>query len=177
MEQFLKSVERRAYRLAQIATGSRDDALDVLQDAMCEFVRAYAGKPRDQWRPLFYRVVQNKIHDWHRRSRVRNFFTGLLPGRRQDQDREEESDPMQHFPDPAAPDAFVAVQTGEALARLEAALRELPVRQQQTFLLRAWEGLSVADTAAAMGCSQGTVKTHYSRALETLQKNLKDTWP
>ncbi len=176
MEQFLKSVERRAFRMAQIATGSRDDALDVLQDAMLEFVRAYAHKPMDQWKPLFYRIVQNKIRDWRRRSKVRNIFVTFLPGRRQGQDQED-ADPLQTLRDPEAPDPYRAAKTSEAIRRLEAVLRDLPPRQQQVFLLRAWEGLSVDETATAMGCSQGSVKTHYSRAITTLQESLRGTWP
>ena len=109
MEQFLKSVERRAFRMAQIATGSRDDALDVLQDAMLEFVRAYAHKPMDQWKPLFYRIVQNKIRDWRRRSKVRNIFVTFLPGRRQGQDQED-ADPLQTLRDPEAPDPYTRRQ-------------------------------------------------------------------
>ena len=77
MEQFLKSVERRAFRMAQIATGTRDDALDVLQDAMLEFVRAYAHKPMDEWKPLFYRIVQNKIRDWRRAFQSQEYLRGL----------------------------------------------------------------------------------------------------
>jgi RNA polymerase sigma-70 factor (ECF subfamily) len=176
MEQFLKSVERRAFRMAQIATGNKEDALDLLQDAMLEFVRAYAHKPREQWKPLFYRIVQNEIRDWYRRRKIRQIFVSLLPGRRQDQEREE-VDPIQLLSDPEAPDPFTETKASEAVKRLETILRELPLRQQQVFLLRAWEGLSVGETAAAMGCTQGTVKTHYFRALNTLQENLKDNWP
>jgi RNA polymerase sigma-70 factor, ECF subfamily len=176
MEQFLKSVERRAFRMAEIATGSRDDALDVLQDAMLEFVRAYAHKPEEQWKPLFYRIVQNKIRDWGRRSKVRRIFMTFLPSRRPGQDQED-ADPLQTIRDPEAPDPYRGVKTGEALRRLEAVLRDLPPRQQQVFLLRVWEGLSVNETAIAMGCSQGSVKTHYSRAMNTLQEGLKDDWP
>lgn len=176
MEQFLKSVERRAFRMAEIATGSRDDALDVLQDAMLEFVRAYAHKPEEQWKPLFYRIVQNKIRDWGRRSKVRRILMTLLPSRRPDQDQED-VDPLQTIRDPEAPDPYRGAQTGEALRRLEAVLKELPPRQQQVFLLRVWEGLSVNETATAMGCSQGSVKTHYSWAMNTLQEGLKDNWP
>jgi RNA polymerase sigma-70 factor, ECF subfamily len=176
MEQFLKSVERRAFRMAEIATGSRDDALDVLQDAMLEFVRAYAHKPEEQWKPLFYRIVQNKLRDWGRRAKVRRIFVNLLPSRRHGQDRED-ADPLQTIRDAETPDPYQGAKTGEAIKRLETVLRELPPRQQQVFLLRAWEGLSVNETATAMGCSQGSVKTHYSRALNTLQEGLKDDWP
>ncbi len=176
MEQFLKSVERRAFRMAEIATGSRDDALDMLQDAMFEFVRAYGQKPAEQWKPLFYRIVQNKIRDWSRRSKVRKIFTTFLPGRRHRQDQEDE-DPLQTIMDQETPDPYRGAKTGEAIRRLEGVLRDLPPRQQQVFLLRVWEGLSVNDTATAMGCSQGSVKTHYFRAMNTLQENLKDTWP
>ncbi|MGP8050611.1 MAG: RNA polymerase sigma factor [Desulfobaccales bacterium] len=176
MEQFLKSVERRAFRMAEIATGSRDDAHDVLQDAMLEFVRAYGHKPVEEWKPLFYRIVQNKIRDWGRRAKVRKIFVTLLPSRRHDQDREAE-DPIQTVRDQETPDPYHGAKTGEAMRRLETVLRDLPPRQQQVFLLRVWEGLSVNETATAMGCSQGSVKTHYSRALNTLQENLEDTWP
>ncbi len=176
MEQFLKSVERRAFRMAQFATGCRDDALDMLQDAMLEFVRAYAHKPMDQWKPLFYRIVQNKIRDCHRRAKIRNVFVTLLPGGPRGQDRED-IDPIQLISDPAAPDPYTGAKTGEAIRRLESVLRDLPPRQQQVFLLRAWEGLSVNETAIAMGCSQGSVKTHYSRAINTLQESLEGTWP
>jgi len=176
MEQFLKSVERRAFRMAEIATRSRDDALDLLQDAMLEFVRAYGHKPVEQWKPLFYRIVQNKIRDWGRRSKVRKIFVTLLPSRRHGEDRED-ADPLQTIRDPKTPDPYRGAKTGEAIRRLEAVLRDLPPRQQQVFLLRVWEGLSVNETATAMGCSQGSVKTHYSRAMNTLQEGLKDTWP
>ncbi len=176
MEQFLKSVERRAFRMAEIATGSRDDALDMLQDAMLEFVRAYGQKPPDQWKPLFYRIVQNKIRDWGRRSKVRKIFMTFLPSRRHGQDLEDE-DPWQTIIDPKTPDPYRGAKAGEAIRRLEAVLRDLPPRQQQVFLLRVWEGLSVNVTATAMACSQGSVKTHYFRAMNTLQENLKDTWP
>lgn len=176
MESFLKSVERRAFRMAHIATRNPDDALDILQDAMLGFVRAYSDKPREQWKPLFYRTVQNKIRDWHRRSKVRSVFSAFVPGMGRDREGPE-PERMQTLPDRDASDPQAEAKKADAMRRLEDSLGGLPPRQQQAFLLRAWEGLSVRDTAVAMGCSEGSVKTHYSRAVHALRDQLEDTWP
>lgn len=176
MEAFLKSVEKRAFRLAQIATGNRDDALDILQEAMFKFAQAYADKPPDQWKPLFYRVLQNKIRDWRRYTKIRKFFTGVLPSSRMNPENSD-NDPWQLVQDQNTPGPFTEMKKRQALTRLEAALRRLPAKQQQVFLLRAWEDLSVEETATAMACTSGTVKTHYSRAVNTLREKLEGVWP
>ncbi len=176
MEEFLKSVERRAFRMAEIATGRTDDALDLVQDAMLRMVQKYAAKPPDQWKPLFYRILQNRIRDWYRRSTVRSRWRVRLTGRR-DPGLENQEDPLALIPDPDEKNPARQALMGEARRALELALQGLPHRQQQAFLMRAWEGLSVAETAMAMKCSQGSVKTHYSRAVHTLRKQLEGHWP
>ena len=168
---FLATVERRALRIAEIATRNRDDALDVVQDAMLQLARSYARRPAPEWPPLFYRILENKIRDWQRRRAVKS---RLFLWRAADTD--DERDPIALYPDPA-PSAGERLQRGEALQRLEQALRELPTRQREAFELRLWEGLSVEDTARAMGCSGGSVKTHLSRALTALRAELEGVWP
>jgi RNA polymerase sigma-70 factor (ECF subfamily) len=176
MEQFLASVERRAFRMAQIATGNSDEALDIVQDAMLKLVAKYQKKPSKQWKPLFYRILQNRIRDWYRRTRVKNRWrTWLNP--KSSLDENNPQDPLENLA--ASDDSNPAHLTmiGDASKALEAALQKLSLRQQQAFLLRAWEGLSVAETAVAMQCSDGSVKTHYSRAIQTLRDMLEDHWP
>jgi len=168
---FLAATERRAFRIAQIATGSREDALDIVQDSMLKLAERYSAKPEQQWKPLFYRILQSKIRDWQRRNRVRMRFRGWL-GRSDSENPLE--DPIQTVPDPHGRDPEQESGQDRALVRLEAALRQLPARQQQTFLLRAWEGMNVAQTAQAMGISAGSVKTHYHRAVRTLREVLGD---
>jgi len=172
LDRFLSGVERRALRMAELATGNRDEALDIVQDAMLVLVRRYGQHGESEWGPLFHRILQTRILDWYRRGRVRHKWLAWLGS----PDSEDE-DPLAALPDPHArrPEEVLGNQrAGEAL---EAALRTLPLRQQQAFLLRNWEGLDVADTAAAMGCSEGSVKTHYSRAVHTLRELLEDHWP
>jgi len=169
IERFLRDVERRALRMAELATGQREEALDLVQDAMFGFVRNYAARPPGEWRPLFWRVLDSRIHDWHRRRRVRVRWLGWL-GRA---DAGDEDDPIAGAPDATEPGPLVRLAGGEAAAALESALRALPLRQRQAFLLRMWEGLDVAATAAAMRCSAGSVKTHLSRALANLRKQLE----
>lgn len=162
-------------RMAQIATGNIDEALDILQDAMLGFVARYADKPVEECQPLFYRVLQSRITDWHRRNAVRSRWRVWF-GRSDDQGDERE-DMLANIADPGAltSDAILVHQAeGEAI---QAALRRLPLRQQQAFLLRAWEGLDTARTAFAMGCSEGSVKTHYSRAIHTLREILEEYRP
>ena len=168
MERFLASVERRAFRMAQIATNSTDDALDIVQEAMFSLVKRYGAKPEEEWKPLFYRILVNSIRDWYRRTRVQTI------GKANDA---EALDPIESFPDPAVHNPEDQVIIGDAVAALDSALRILPPRQQQAFLLRAWEDLSVRETAAVMRCSAGSVKTHYARAVRTLRKLLEDHWP
>jgi len=172
IDQFLASIERRAFRMADIATNNPDDALELVQDAMLAFVRSYANKPAEQWKPLFYRVLQNRIIDWHRRSKVRNRWMVWLK-----REPESDMDPIQSMPDPVRGDADIQVGRDDATEAMVNALKKLPDRQQQAFILRAWEGMNVAATATAMGCSSGSVKTHYSRALTRLRKELEDFWP
>ncbi len=176
MEQFLKSIERRALRMAQVATGNTEDALDIVQDSMLRLVRRYSDKPSDEWRLLFFRILQNSIRDWGRRRSVRSRWMVWLTGFR-DKEPEEQQDPIAALADPSGrTPAEQAVVTG-AIAELDTALCKLPLRQQQAFLLRAWEGMSVAETALTMECSEGTVKTLYSRAVHTLRDMLKEHWP
>ena len=172
LEQFLAGVERRAYRLAELATSNRDDALDIVQDAMVMLARRYSHREESEWTPLFHRILQSKIKDWYRRTRVRQKLRVWLKG-----ETEDTADVLDTFTDECAIDPQRSVQTEHTLAVLERALKTLPLRQQQVFLLRAWEGLDVAQTAQAMGCSQGSIKTHYARALQKLRSQLGEHWP
>lgn len=169
LDRFLRDVERRALRIAELGCGSRDVALDIVQDAMFGFVRSYATKPAADWAPLFHRVLDSRITDWQRRQRVRGrWFTRLGFGGADD----DEADLLAAVPDPAEPGPGGRASDDEATRALDAALRALPARQRQAFLLRLWEGLDVAATARAMRCSEGSVKTHLSRALATLRQRL-----
>ncbi|MEW6594827.1 MAG: RNA polymerase sigma factor [Thermodesulfobacteriota bacterium] len=176
MERFLAAVEKQAYQMAVIAMGNADGALDLVQDAMLGLVRQYASRPETEWRPLFFRILQSRIRDWHRRERVRRRWRGWLEQWRSGE-AEEEADPFHEVPAAETCNPARQVEGGAALAALVAELKKLPLRQQQTFLLRAWQGLSVEETAVAMGCTAGSVKTHYSRAVHALRQQLEGHWP
>jgi len=173
LDQFLSSVEKRAFRIARIAVRHDDDALDIVQDAMLQLARRYAQRPAEEWRPLFYRILQNRIRDCQRRRKVRAKVLSWLPGWKTDED--EAVDPYDGVAD-AAPLPQDLMATDQAMAALEKALSALPGRQQEAFMLRNFEGLDVAQTASAMGCSEGSVKTHYSRAVHTLREHLNAAW-
>lgn len=164
-ERFLADVERRAYRIARIAVRQDDDALDIVQDSMLQLARRYGQRPSQEWRPLFYRILQNRIRDFHRRSQVRAKVFGWF-SRAVEQEQE---DPVESVADSAAL-PLEQLTTDESMRLLERELRRLPARQQEAFMLRNFEGLDVAGTAIAMGCSEGSVKTHYSRAIHTLRE-------
>jgi RNA polymerase sigma-70 factor (ECF subfamily) len=172
LDAFLAGVEKRAFRIAQIATRDRDEALDIVQDAMLKLTRSYAQRAPAEWPPLFYRILDNTIRDWQRHQSVRR----RLLFWRDDARDGEESDPVQLLPDPEA-HGDALLQRHEALGVLEAALRGLPARQRQAFELRLWHGLSVEESARAMGCSAGSVKTHLFRALQALRARLQGVWP
>jgi len=169
LDQFLASVEKRAFKIAQLGLRNDDDALDAVQDAMMKLVQSYASRNEAEWRPLFYRILTNRIHDLQRRRSVRGRIMAWLPAR--DSEDDEGSDPVEQAPShEPLPDR--RLELDEAIGVLEAAVAALPARQQQAFLLRNLEGLDVAQTATAMGCSEGSVKTHYFRALESLRARL-----
>jgi RNA polymerase sigma-70 factor, ECF subfamily len=171
MERFLSSVEKRALRITQIATSNSDDAFDIVQDAMFKLVEKYAGKNEDEWPPLFHRILQSRIRDWYRRNTVRNRFRSWL-----NSDPEVEEDPFQSVVDEAGRSPESELQTSRSIDVLEQALQSLPLRQRQAFMLRAWEGFDVKETAKAMACAEGSVKTHYSRAIHSLRETLGEHW-
>ncbi|MGI9343942.1 MAG: RNA polymerase sigma factor [Gammaproteobacteria bacterium] len=173
MDRFLADVERRAFRIADIAVRNSDDALDIVQDSMIRFVRSYAKKPADEWPPLFFRVLRNRIIDHQRSQTVRNRVFGWFS---KSPDTDEPNDPGAMAPDPAMRSPEQQSGLDDAMGALEQAVGELPERQRQAFLLRAMEGLDVAATASVMGCSDGSVKQHYHRALRSLRATLGDHW-
>jgi RNA polymerase sigma-70 factor (ECF subfamily) len=175
LDQFLASVDRKAFKIARLALRHDDDALDAVQDAMIALVKTYSQRPADEWKPLFYRILDNKILDMQRRRTVRGRIMAFLPLGRQDDDDGDVFDPVAHAAD-ASPLPQTRLELGEAMVALEQALQDLPDRQRQAFLLRSLEGFDVAQTAAAMGCSEGSVKTHYFRALQVLRAKLGEFW-
>ncbi len=173
MNIFLASVERRAFCMARISAENREDALDIVQDTMFRLVRSYGHKPEKEWHPIFFRILQNRIRDYHRRSRMRRRLQVWVPFLGYNENGQIK-DPMDAVQDADALDPMEQAAVRQSVNALEAALRTLSVRQQQVFLLRAWEGMSVKETAFAMKCSEGAVKTHYSRAVHRLRRILED---
>jgi|KBSMisStaDraftv2_1062788.scaffolds.fasta_scaffold262286_3 RNA polymerase sigma-70 factor (ECF subfamily) len=173
LDRFLAGVERRAFRMAQIATRDADDAMDLVQEAMLKLVQHYASRDEAEWGPLFHRILQSKIRDWYRRASVRNRLRVWF-GHKED---DEESNALEQVPDTSSVNADEQLSQKRAAQALEIALRDLPLRQQQAFLLRVWEEYDVAETARIMGCSEGSVKTHLFRAVHALRDRLGEHWP
>lgn len=165
-------MQSRGFRIAQIATGNPEDALDLVQDTMFKLVEKYADREENEWKPLFYRILQSRINDWYRRNKVRNRYRSWLT-----KNEDDNEDPIQTAPDHHGQKPESEAETSESMEKLQQALSALPLRQQQAFLLRAWEGLNVKQTAAAMSCAEGSVKTHYSRAVHSLREQLGEHWP
>jgi RNA polymerase sigma-70 factor, ECF subfamily len=170
MQHFLAEIEGRAFRIAQIATGNRDDALDIVQDAMMKLVQKYSEHAKDEWKSLFYSILQTRILDWHRRQSVRNRFRSWLHW---DNEDDETEDRLEQLPANLSSAPDIKLQDAEFTAHLNLALAALPLRQQQVFLMRIWEGMDIAETATVMQCSESSVKTHYARALEKLRAQLE----
>ncbi|QWT18457.1 RNA polymerase sigma factor [Bacillus sp. NP157] len=169
MDAFLAGIERRAWRMAEIHLGNREDALDAVQDAMMRLVRHYGDKPAQEWTPLFWGILRRRIVDLQRRRKVRSIVVGWIGGGRDDDGDELPAwEPADDAPDPSG-----RLQDAQAFGDIVAAVRRLPRRQREAFTLRMMEGLDVAETAAAMGCSDGSVKTHLSRAMHSLREQLE----
>ena len=174
---FLAGVERRAFKQAVFAVRETEAALDVVQDAMMRLSERYGDRAPEELAPLFQRILQNAIRDWFRRQKVRSLwvtlFSSLAPGRGE----EDDQDPLENLQ--AAGDANREELPGERLERaqvieiIEKEISKLPARQREAFVMRYWEELDVAETAKAMGCSEGSVKTHCSRATRALAAALR----
>ena len=177
LSDFLAAVERRAYKQALFAARDEQVALDAVQDAMMKMSEKYGARPSTELPMLFQRILQNTIRDHFRRLKVRTLWTTQVSSLSNAEDGDEH-DPLETLqvksdsnPQEAPSDRLQQTQT---LELIEKALQQLPTRQRQAFLLRYWEEMNVAEAAAVMGCSEGSVKTHCSRATHALALLLKD---
>lgn len=174
LEQFLIKSEKRAFVMARIATKDDEVALDIVQDAMLKLVTKYGNKTADDWVPLFYRILQSRINDWHRRQSVRNKWRSWLGKDADRQEDDSQQSALENHSDERDSQPDDEVHKLEFSETLEKAISELPLRQQQAFMFRAWEEYSTKETSSIMKCSEGSVKTHYSRALKALKQNLNE---
>jgi RNA polymerase sigma-70 factor (ECF subfamily) len=175
---FLQSVERRAFKRTVYAVRDDDAALDIVQDAMIRLAESYADRPAAELPLLFQRILTNATMDWFRRERVRSAVVRPLSEFEGDPEGEGDFDLLEslHLIDDTlgTESASDAAYRTQLLGLIETALGELPARQREAFLLRYCEEFDVAETAAVMGCSEGSVKTHCSRAVQALAKALHD---
>ena len=176
MSDFLASVERRAFKQSVFAVQEEESALDIVQDAMLKLAENYSARPASELPLLFQRILQNAIRDHFRRSKVRSTWTTLLSNLGMGGD-DDDADPLETFEVddsanvPSSPAA--QLEQSQVMAAIEDAVKALPDRQREAFMLRYWEELDVSETAKVMGCSEGSVKTHCSRATHALAKVLK----
>jgi RNA polymerase sigma-70 factor (ECF subfamily) len=176
MSDFLAAVERRAFKQAVFAVHEEEAALDIVQDAMLKLAENYSARPAAELPLLFQRILQNAIRDHFRRTKVRSTWTTLLHSMGLGGE-DEEGDPLEalEVEDSSSIPTSPAdrLEQSQVMEAIEAAVKTLPDRQREAFLLRYWEELDVSETAKIMGCSEGSVKTHCSRATHALAKILK----
>jgi len=161
LDGFLRDSEQKAYLMAMALTKNHHDALELVQDSMLKLVQKYHRRDPEEWGPLFYRILQNAIRDWFRKQKFRQVLTGLMPW---------QADAAEFAR--LAPSAEDQLQLEDELLRVIRALQQLPLRQQQTFLMRAWQEFSTRETAFALSISENSVKTHYARATQQLRRIL-----
>jgi len=178
LSDFLKSVEKRAFKRTVYHVRDEDAALDIVQDSMMKLAEHYGDKPLGELPMLFQRILTNSTLDWFRRQKTRNaVFSNLSDFESPDGDGDGDFDLLQAFAGAAdsqrVESAEDATRRAQILHQIELQIQELPARQREAFLMRYWEEMDVAETASAMGCSEGSVKTHCSRAIHTLAKALR----
>ena len=176
LSDFLKSVEKRAFKRTAFAVRDDDSALDIVQDAMIRLAEKYADRPAAELPLLFQRILSNATMDWFRRQKVRNAVVHNFSDF-EGADDEGDFDILEMLDGAATglgtESASEAVSRDQILQIIEHEVSDLPARQREAFLLRYWEELDVAETASVMGCSEGSGKTHCSRAVHALAKALK----
>ena len=171
---FLESVERRAFKQTTYAVRDDHAALDIVQDAMMKLAEKYSDKPAAEFPMLFQRILQNTMRDFWRRQKVRNLWTTLLSSFGGNNEGDEDRDPLETIDvEDDSDEPAAQLERSQTIALIERALEKLPARQREAFVLRYWEEMDVAETAEVMGCSQGSVKTHCSRAVHALAAELK----
>jgi RNA polymerase sigma-70 factor (ECF subfamily) len=177
LSDFLENVERRAFKQAAYAVRKDESALDIVQDAMIKLAEKYGDKPAAELPMLFQRILQNTILDYFRREKVRNTWISLFSGLGRRGDDDGEFDILSSYEAEAGSAASESsadqVERQQTLRLIEAEVQKLPARQREAFLMRYWQDMDVAETAEAMGCSEGSVKTHCSRATHTLAEALR----
>jgi RNA polymerase sigma-70 factor, ECF subfamily len=170
-------VERRAYKQALFAVRDEQFALDIVQDAMMKLSEKYAQRPPTELPMLFQRILQNTIRDFYRRQKVRSLWTMPISSLLGGADSDGDHDPLETLDIPQDSKSMQPppeqLERAQVLELIEKALQNLPLRQREAFLLRYWEEMDVAEAAKAMGCSEGSVKTHCSRATHALAAALK----
>ena len=177
LSDFLKSVEKRAFKRTAYTVRNEEAALDIVQDSMIRLAEKYADRPPAELPLVFQRILSNATMDWFRRQKVRNaLFVNLSEFEGADDDGGD-FDLLElldtsggHSRTENAADSVGRMQI---LQLIDTQIQQLPARQREAFLLRYWEELDVAETASVMGCSEGSVKTHCSRAVHALAKALR----
>ncbi len=176
LSDFLKSVEKRAFKRSVYHVRNDEAALDIVQDSMMKLVEHYSHKPPDELPMLFQRILSNTTLDWFRRQKTRNALFSNMGDFESDSD-DGDFDLLETFDGSGDSEqvesAETSTQRAQILHEIEEEIQQLPARQREAFLMRYWEELDVAETAAAMGCSEGSVKTHCSRAVQALNKALR----
>jgi len=177
LNDFLENVERRAFKQAVYAVRKDESALDIVQDAMIKLAEKYGDKPANELPMLFQRILQTTILDYFRREKVRNTWVSLFSGfSRNDGNDDDDFDILSSYEaedGSAAESSADQVERAQTLRLIEEEVQKLPTRQREAFLMRYWQDMDVAETAEAMGCSEGSVKTHCSRATHALAAALK----
>ncbi len=176
LSDFLKSVERRAFKRVAYAVRDEDAALDIVQDSMIRLAEKYVDRPAAELPLVFQRILSNATMDWFRRQKVRNAVVrnfSEYESSNEDGDFDLLETLEAQGAGPATESAAETVSRDQILLAIDAEVAKLPARQREAFLLRYWEELDVAETATVMGCSEGSVKTHCSRAVHALSAALK----
>ncbi len=170
--EFFKQHEQSAFKMSVALIKHRDDALEIVQDSMMKLVQNYAHKPNEEWTLLFFRIVQNKIRDHQRKKSFRSLFHIFLPTSSND----DVGDIIEQSQNHSQLEPDDCLQQSHTIKGIFSAINDLPLRQKQTFILRAWQEFSVKETAFTLSISEGSVKTHYSRATAQLRTLLGETY-
>lgn len=177
LSDFLENVERRAFKQAVYAVRKDESALDIVQDAMIKLADKYGDKPAGELPMLFQRILQNTIHDYFRREKVRNTWVSLFSSMGGTREGNDDFDILETYEaqegSQSSESSADKVERDQVLSAIDAEVQKLPARQREAFLMRYWQDMDVAETAAAMGCSEGSVKTHCSRATHSLASALR----